>query len=308
MNARIMTSEDPAAVDAPGDGTVGSGRITPRAESRSKRLRPGTILLHAGLLVAGVVTVFPFVWMLFSAFKTNAEINSLDQTLLPREWTFDNFINIQENFDFVRLFSNSVFLSVTITAIVIYTSCLAGFVLAKYKFRGNGALFAFILSTMMIPWAVTIIPRYTMFSAAGLRDSYLSIIIPAMISGFGIFMMRQNMHAVPNEVLEAARIDGASEVYIFHRIVMPMSVNAISALAIFQFLWVWEDYLWPYLMLNSDSMQVLAVGLTTFSGRYSTDYGGLFAATTISIIPVLIVYVIFQRRFIAGAASAAVKG
>jgi multiple sugar transport system permease protein/raffinose/stachyose/melibiose transport system permease protein len=121
-------------------------------------------------------------------------------------------------------------------------------------------------------------------------------------------MMRQSMNNVPDEILEAARIDGASELYIFHRIVAPLSVNAISALAIFQFLWVWEDYLWPYLMLTTPSKQVLAVGLTTFSGQYSTDYGGLFAATTVSIIPVVIVYVIFQKRFVAGAASAAVKG
>lgn len=267
-----------------------------------------TYTLHVGLLAVGLVTIFPFVWMVLSAFKSNAEINSLDQTFFPQTWTFENFVSMQEKFDFLRLFSNSVMLSVTITVISIYTSALAGFVLVKYEFRGRTAIFAFVLGTMMIPWAVTIIPRYTMFVNAGLQDNYLSIIIPAVLSGFGIFMMRQNMDAVPDEVLEAARIDGATEIFIFHRIVLPMSVNAISALAIFQFLWVWEDYLWPYLMINSPDMQVLAVGLTTFSGRYGTDYGGLFAATTISIIPVIVVYIIFQRRFIAGAASAAVKG
>jgi ABC-type glycerol-3-phosphate transport system permease component len=272
------------------------------------RRRLQTYTLHVGLLAVGLVTIFPFVWMVLSAFKSNAEINSLDQTFFPQTWTFENFVSMQEKFDFLRLFSNSVMLSVTITVISIYTSALAGFVLVKYEFRGRTAIFAFVLGTMMIPWAVTIIPRYTMFVNAGLQDNYLSIIIPAVLSGFGIFMMRQNMDAVPDEVLEAARIDGATEIFIFHRIVLPMSVNAISALAIFQFLWVWEDYLWPYLMINSPDMQVLAVGLTTFSGRYGTDYGGLFAATTISIIPVIVVYIIFQRRFIAGAASAAVKG
>ena len=272
------------------------------------RLKPASIVLHVGLLAAALVTVFPFAWMVLSAFKSNAEINALDQTLLPQEWTFENFVNIQENFDFLRLFANSVILSVTITAIVVYTSCLAGFVIAKYRFRGRELLFGFVLSTMMVPWAVTIIPRYTMFIDAGLRDSWASIIVPAALSGFGIFLMRQNMDAVPDEVLEAARIDGASEIRIFHGIVLPMSGNAISALAIFQFLWVWEDYLWPYLMLTSEELQMLAIGLRTFSGRYATDYGGLFAATTLSILPVLVVYVVFQRRFIAGAAGAAVKG
>jgi ABC-type glycerol-3-phosphate transport system permease component len=270
--------------------------------------RVGATLLHVTLGGLAILTVAPFVWMALSAFKTNAEINSLDQTLLPQQWTVENFVNLQETFDILRLFSNSVLLSVTITALVIYTSALAGFVLVKYEFRGRTAIFAFVLGTMMIPWAVTIIPRYTMFVAVGLQDSYLSLVIPAALSGFGIFMMRQSMGAVPDEVLEAARLDGASEAHLFHRIVLPMSVNAISALAIFQFLWVWEDYLWPYLMINSPEKQLLAVGLTTFSGRYGTDYGGLFAATTLSIVPVVVVYVIFQRRFVAGAASAAVKG
>lgn len=272
------------------------------------KLRVESAALHLALVVLGAVTLLPFGWMVLSAFKSNSEIVGLEQSFLPQEWTLDNFTSIQENFDFVQLFANSLGLSVAITVIAVYTSLLGGFVFAKYEFRGKGQIFALILSTMMIPWAVVIIPRYTMFADAGLRDSYASLIVPAAISAFGIFMMRQSMDGIPDEILEAARIDGASELYIFHRIVAPLSGNAISALAIFQFLWVWEDYLWPYLMLTSEDKQVLAVGLTTFQGRYTTDYGGLFAATTIAIIPVLIVYLVFQRRFVAGAASAAVKG
>lgn len=267
-----------------------------------------TLALEAALLILGITTVFPFIWMVLSAFKPNSEIRSLDQTLLPVEWTFDNFLGLQDKFDFIRFFANSLGIAVIVTVVTIYTSCLCGYVLAKYEFRGRNAIFAFILGTMMIPWAVTIIPRYTMFAAWNLRDNYLALILPAVLSGFGIFMLRQSMDDIPDAILEAARIDGASEVYIFHRIVLPMSRNPISALAIFQFLWSWEDYLWPYLMMDSEDKQVLAVGLTTFNGRYGTDYGGLFAATTISVIPVLIVYLIFQKRFIAGAASAAVKG
>lgn len=266
------------------------------------------ILLHAGLIICGLLTIFPFVWMLVSSFKSNAEILAAHPTFWPQEWTLDNFVNVQEKLDFFRLFANSLFLSFAITAIVVYTSLLGGFVFAKYRFKGRGVLFAIVLSTMMITWAVVIIPRYTLFDMAGLRGSYASIIIPAAISGFGIFMMRQAMDAVPDEILEAARIDGASELFIFHRIVIPLCRNAISALAIFQFLWAWEDYLWPYLMITDRHSQVLAVGLTTFNDQYGTDFGGLFAATSISIIPVLIVYVIFQRRFVAGVAAAAVKG
>lgn len=156
------------------------------------------------------------------------------------------------------------------------------------------------MMTMMVPWSVTIISRYTMFMKAGLQNTYLSLILPVMVSGFGIFMMKQDISALPDELLEAARIDGANEFRIFHQIVLPMSKNSISAIAIFQFLWVWEDYLWPYLMIDSDKKQLLAVGLTMFNGRYATDYGGLFAATAISIVPVIVVYTIFQKRFVAG--------
>ena len=147
-----------------------------------------------------------------------------------------------------------------------------------------------------------------MFMGARLQDTYISLILPVMVSGFGIFMMKQNMESIPDELIEAARMDGSNEFQTFHKLVLPLCKNGISAIAIFQFLWVWEDYLWPYLMIDSEKKQLLAVGLTLFNGRYSTDYGGLFAATTISILPVIIVYVIFQKRFVAGVAAGAVKG
>lgn len=273
-----------------------------------KKQRVMSVTLFIVLILAGIVTVVPFVWMVLSSFKTNAEISSLHQTIIPQEFTFDNYTSLQSNFNFLRYFANSVFIAVVVTVLVIYISCLCGFVLSKYEFRGKNLIFSFVMMTMMIPWSVTIISRYTMFMKAGLQDTYLSLILPVMVSGFGIFMMKQDISALPDELLEAARIDGANEFSIFHKIVLPMSKNSISAIAIFQFLWVWEDYLWPYLMIDSEEKQLLAVGLTTFNGRYSTDYGGLFAATTISIIPVLIIYVIFQKRFVAGVAAGAVKG
>ena len=249
-------------------------------------------VLFVILALAGVLTVVPFIRMVLSSFKTNAEISALHQTLLPQQFTLENYLSLQSNFNFLRYFVNSVLIAAVVTALVIYISCICGFV----------------MMTMMIPWSVTIISRYTMFMEAGLQDTYLSLILPVMVSGFGIFMMKQDISSLPDELLEAARMDGADEFRIFHRIVLPMSKNSISAIAIFQFLWVWEDYLWPYLMIDSEEKQLLAVGLTTFNGRYSTDYGGLFAATAISIIPVLVIYMIFQKRFVAGVAAGAVKG
>lgn len=266
------------------------------------------IVLNVILILFGLVTVYPFVWMLCSSFKENKEIMALEQHLLPSIFTVDNYINMNARFNFMRFFANSLLVTVVITLAVVYTSTICGFVLSKYKFKGRNILFGFVLCTMMIPWCVTIIPKYSMVQAFGWLDSYKALIIPALFSGFGIFNMKQHIATLPDEVLEAARIDGANEFFIFHRIILPMAKNGISSIAIFQFLWAWEDYLWPYLVINTKEKQLLAVGLKMFSGQYSTDYGALFAATAISIIPVLLIYIIFQKQFIAGVASAAVKG
>lgn len=167
----------------------------------SRRIQ--TIVLEGVLAALGITTVFPFVWMLFSAFKPNREIVSLHQSLLPQEWTLENFTGLQDKFDFLRFFLNSLGVALVITAVTIYTSCLCGYVLAKYRFRGRNAVFGFILGTMMIPWAVTIIPRYSMFASWGLRDHYIALILPAALSGFGIFMFRQSMSDIPDAILEA---------------------------------------------------------------------------------------------------------
>lgn len=266
------------------------------------------ICLHVILIVLVGITVIPFIWMIISSFKSNSDIIAINQSFIPKMFTIENYINVQEKFNFVRLFANSLFLTVVITVIVVYTSTISGFVFAKYDFFGRKLLFNFILATMMIPWCVTIIPKYSIMMKIGWLDTYSAIIIPAAMSGFGIFMMKQSISMIPDEMIEAARIDGASEWRIFRQIIIPMSQNAISSIAIFQFLWSWEDYLWPYLIINSEEKQVLAVALKTFNGQYGTDYGGLFAATSISIIPVILVYLVFQKRFIDGIASSSIKG
>lgn len=264
------------------------------------------IIFQVFLLAAAVIVVVPFVWMLVSSFAPNSEIVKINGPLFPKMSTFDNYIKVKE-FNFLRMFGNSIYISLLLTALIIYTSALIGFVLAKYHFRGRKTLFAVILGTMMIPWAVTIIPKYEMMMQFHWLDSYKALIIPSMVSGFGIFLFKQSIGQLPESLLEAARLDGASEWYIFHKIVLPMSKNTIASLAIFQFLWSWEDFLWPFLVITTQTKQLLSVGLRIFSGQYGTDYGGLFAGTAISIIPVIIVYIIFQKQFISGIAAGSVK-
>lgn len=175
------------------------------------KLRMSKILLNIVLLLLGIVTLVPFVWMILSSFKSNVEINALNQTLFPKEFTFENYITMNDNFDFVRFFGNSLFLSAVITILVCMSSTVAGYVLSKYQFKGRNLIFSFIMGTMMIPWVVTIIPKYSIIRYIGWMDSYAALIVPAMFSGFGIFMLRQYMMGIPDELLEAARIDGANE-------------------------------------------------------------------------------------------------
>ncbi|MBS6346708.1 MULTISPECIES: carbohydrate ABC transporter permease [Alloscardovia] len=267
----------------------------------------GSVILTVLLFVVALITIVPFLWMFISSFAPNSEIVKINGGLFPTPSTLDNYVSIQENFNFLRLFGNSVFVATVKTVIIIYTSALLGFVFAKMRFFGRDFLFAIVMSTMMIPWAVTIIPQYEMMVSFGWLDSYKALIIPGLVSGFGIFLFRQSISGISDELIEAARLDGASDTRIFHSLILPLSHNTIAALAIFTFLWNWEDYLWPFLMITDESKQLLAVGLKAFNGQYGTDYGGLFAATSLAIVPVIIVYMVFQKQFIAGIATGSSK-
>jgi ABC-type glycerol-3-phosphate transport system permease component len=266
------------------------------------------VILNATLLFFSLMTILPFIWMLLSSFKTNVEISAQAQSFFPQNFTLQNYTDVLERFSFLRYFINSLVYALLITIITIYTSTAAGFVLSKYKFRGRQLLFTCILLTMMVPGVVTIIPRYSIMQSVGWIDSYKALIVPSSFTAFGIFMMRQACFSIPDEMLEAARIDGANEFYIFHRIVFPQLRNSVVSIAIFQFLWAWDDYLWPYLMIRTGEKSMLSVALNLFNGRYSTDYAGLFAATSIAIIPVVIFYIVFQKQFIEGVSSSSVKG
>ena len=266
-----------------------------------------TIVITALLFVLAAITVIPFIWMLVSSFAPNSEIVKITGGIFPTPSTLDNYTGIQEKFNFMRLFGNSLLVASIKTVLIIYFSAVLGYVFSKMHFRGRNVLFGVVLSTMMLPWAVTIIPQYDMMVQFGWLDTYRSLIIPGLVNGFGVFMFRQSIGGISDEIIEAAKLDGASDVRIFHRIVLPMSRNSIAALAIFVFLWNWEDYLWPFLMITDDDKQLLSVGLKMFSGQYGTDYGGLFAATSIAIIPVVIVYMLFQKQFIAGIATGSGK-
>ncbi|WP_304943925.1 carbohydrate ABC transporter permease [Vallitalea guaymasensis] len=266
------------------------------------------ILVYVLLFIGGITMLIPFIWLMLSSFKTNSEIIGYPPTFFPEKFTFMHYLNINEKFNVGRFFANSIYLSTVKTVIAVYTSLLCGYVLAKFQFKGKKILFGIVLFSMMIPYIITVIPLYDMITSFGWKDKYIAIIAPTMLSSFGIFMMRQYIvNGVPDELLEAARMDGAGEFRIFHTMVIPLCINMISALSIFLFLWNWEDFLWPYLVLNSQEKFPLAVALNMFSGKNTTNFGGLFATSAVTIIPVVAVYFFFQKRFIEGISMSGIK-
>ena len=258
-----------------------------------KNRRIGGIILTALLFAVALITIVPFIWMFISSFAPNSEIVKVTGGLFPKPSALANYVSIQEKFNFLRLFINSLVVAGLKTGIAVYTSAVLGYVFSKMRFRGRNLLFGVVMSTMMIPWAVTIIPQYEMFTNWGLQDTYTSLVLPGMISAFGIFLFRQTRRCFRNQNLPQHHPADEPQ---YHR-----SIGDIT------FLWNWEDYLWPFLMITDEKKQLLAVGLKAFNGQYGTDYGGLFAATSLAIVPVIIVYMIFQKQFIAGIATGSGK-
>ena len=250
----------------------------------------------------------PFAWMILAVFKTPGEVVAFPPVWFPKEPTFDNIHSLFEALSFARYLANTAFVTVTVTSISLFTSALVGYVLAKMDFWGREALFLAILTTMMIPYPVTLVPSYQLMSWLGWVNDYRALIVPSLYSAFGIFMVRQFMHAVPDELLDAGRVDGASEWYIFLRLVLPLCGPVLSALGIFFFLWQWNSYMWPAIIINNEEMYTLTVGLATMYSMFVTNYARAMAGATISMIPVVIVFLLLQRHFVAGVAITGMKG
>jgi multiple sugar transport system permease protein len=261
------------------------------------------------LLIAGAASMlFPFFWMVITSIKIPQEVLSYPPILIPRQVTFERYRRILVELNFVRYFSNSTYISVIVTLGVLFTSAILGYVFAKFDFRGKGVLFVGILSTMMIPFPVLMIPLYLLLGKISLTDTHLAIILPSLFNTFGVFLMKQFMETIPNEFLEAGRIDGASEFRIFYQLIMPQTKPALAALAIFSFMWQWDSYLWPLIALSSDRNFTLPLGLAMFSNQYWTDIGLVMAGATVSVIPVIIVFLFMQNKFVEGITVTGMKG
>lgn len=258
------------------------------------RLTPIYVLLSLG----AVTMVFPFIWMVLTSLKTGADVYSF--SLIPNPATTANYDFVFMRTDFVRWFANSLGIATVVVISVLFFDSLVGYTLSKMQFRGKNLIFIIILSTLMVPTEMLIIPWYLMSSKLGWLNTYWSIMFPGLITAFGIFMMKQFFEGVPDELLEAARIDGLHEFGIFLRIAAPLVLPAVSALAIFTFLGNWNAFLWPVIIVSRPELVTLPVGLAMFTTENNPEWERIMTAASLGTLPVLVVFIIFQRQIIEG--------
>jgi multiple sugar transport system permease protein len=271
------------------------------------RLR--TLLVHTVLMAGAIFMVLPMLWMVGTSFKPPTEIAIWPPELLPRAPTLANYTGIFEVAPFGRFFLNSVGLSLVATLSVAVTSLMAGAVFAKYRFPGRTFLFMLIIATAIVPFESYMIPLYLQLVRIHWINTYQGIILPYLFMSFGIFLLRQHIaSAIPTELLEAARVDGASEWWILVRVLAPLSAPALGAIGIFAFIQTWAAFIWPLLVANDPLLFNMEVGLTAFQFRFSSDYGKLMAGSVISTLPMLITFLILRRRIIESVALTGLKG
>lgn len=264
--------------------------------------------LYLVLTLGVIAMLMPFVWMLLGSFKTNAEIRQNPTQFLPQNPTLDNYTQLFGRLDFATYFTNSVVVAVFVTLGNIVFCSMVGYALAKLEFRGKKLLFILVLGTLMVPGVVTFVPLFVLTANLGLINTYPGLILPFLITPLGVFLMRQFMLSLPDELIEAARIDGASEWRIFLRVIMPLCGPAVATLTILTFLGSWNNFLWPLVAATTEGMYTLPVALALYSvGQNAAQYGLMMAGAVVVVVPVLIVFVLLQRYFVQGIALTGIK-
>jgi len=265
------------------------------------------ILVHLLLFVGIAITLAPFVWMISTSLKSSESVFSYPPQWIPKNPTLEQYRALFREVNFLQFFKNSVIVALAITLFSLFLNALGGFAFAKYRFPGREKIFALLLATLMVPGQITMIPVFLMLKSVGLINSYWGLIIPAGASAFGIFLMRQFITTIPNDLIESARIDGCSEFRIFWSIILPLCKPVLAALGIFTFMGSWNAFLWPLIVMIKENMYTLPVALANLSGQYATKFGLLMAGAVVVVAPVLIVFILAQRYVIRGVAVTGLK-
>ncbi|MCQ2457688.1 MAG: carbohydrate ABC transporter permease [Clostridia bacterium] len=264
---------------------------------------------YLALILMALITVLPFVWMLSSSFKGSEAIRTVPIRWIPERPTLEGYEKVfnMQNFSFTRSVSNSLFLAIACTVVQVLSASMAAFVFTKMPFRGSDKLFGLYLATMMIPGTVTMVPNYVILRVLGLLDTYTGLILPSLSNAFGVFLMRQSLLTLNDSYLESALLDGASMIRIFFRIALPMVAPTLATMTLLAFMGSWNSYLWPLIVLTSNDKQTLQVVLGSMNGIYKNNEHVLMAGAVLTIIPVLIVYLVSQRKVDAGIALGGLK-
>ncbi|EJE1113763.1 carbohydrate ABC transporter permease [Listeria monocytogenes] len=265
-----------------------------RQKSRGAQIAVITILT-----VGGFFMILPFIWMVLSSLKTDAEILKIPPTIWPETFTLDNFTKLFTEMDFAIYLKNTLII-VFFSFFGLFLNAMAGYGFAKFKFKGKNKLFYLVLATMMIPGQVTMIPVYLLLNAAGLTNTMTGIVLPGLVGAFGIFLFRQFMSTISDDLLEAARLDSASEFYIFWRIVIPISRPVLAVQGILTFIAGWNSFLWPLIIANDEKFYTLSVGLQLLKGQYGSNYALQMAGATFMVIPIILIFMTFQKYILKG--------
>ena len=276
-------------------------------QGRSGR-KENNLLTYLILAVFVVIYLCPILWMTLSSFKADAELFRYPPQLLPDQFSLENYFDAWSRGDFNLYFRNTAVVAVSATVLTVIINTMAGYAFAKYNFPGGTAIFLFFLATLMLPLEVLMIPIFQVVKVFGLYNNFLGLIIPSAATPAGVFLVRQYFLTIPNEIMESARIDGASETKIFLRLMLPLAKPIMSVLAIFFFFWRWNDYMWPLVVIRDSNKYTVQLALANFSGQYAVDWGSLLAMSVLTMIPVLILFLLFQKQFMKGMVAGAVKG
>ncbi len=264
--------------------------------------------LYIFLIITALVTLAPFFWMVSASFMLDGHASSYPPRFIPDQFTLIQYKTLFLRLNITRNFFNSLFLSIAVTIISLFLNSMAGYAFAKYKFKGKNRLFNFLLSSMVIPAQVTMLPLFLMLKELGFINTYMAIIIPGLANIFGIFLIRQYALSIPDSLIESARMDGATDFEIYRLIIIPLCIPILTTLAIFTFMTTWNDFLWPLIALTDNSMYTLPVALANLMGEHTKDPELMMAGSVITIIPVIIVFLALQRYYIRGIMMGSVKG
>lgn len=273
-------------------------QASPRSDRR--RINWGKLALHLGLILGSSLMLLPFLWMVSTSLKLPREIFTFPPTWIPSEFAWSNYTKALTAMPFGRFYLNSLAVAIAVTLLTILTSALAAFAFARLRFRGRDTLFLIYLATLMIPFTVLLIPNFVLIRQFNWYDSYQALILPPAFSAFATFLLRQYFRGIPQELDDAARMDGASSFRIWWQIIMPNSAPVIAALAIFVFLGNWNEFLWPLVVTNSPEMRTIPVGLSAFQGQFNVRWELLMAAAVVAMLPIIVVYLFAQQWFIKG--------